>query len=133
MANGFLQTLLHFVPPLAEFVFIVYFLYCCGLGFVVIVTESCLTLCDPMDCSPSGSSVHGISQARGLERVAVSFSRGLSQPKAQSHGPKIDLMSRAFQAESLPLSHQGSPYLLYNSLKSLNFCLNFCNLSRTPF
>ena len=34
-----------------------------------------LTLCDPMDCSPPGSSVHGISQARILEWVAISFSR----------------------------------------------------------
>ena len=39
------------------------------------------TLCDPMDCSPPGSSVHGISQARTLEWVAVSFSRGSSQPR----------------------------------------------------
>ena len=37
--------------------------------------QSCLTLCDPMDCSPPGSSVHVISQARILEWVAISFSR----------------------------------------------------------
>ena len=41
-----------------------------------LVTQSCPTLCDPMDCSPSGSSVHGILQARVLEWVAISFSRG---------------------------------------------------------
>ena len=40
--------------------------------------HSCPTLCDPMDCSPSGSSVHGILQARILEMVAISFSRGSS-------------------------------------------------------
>ena len=39
------------------------------------VTQSCLTLCDPMDCSLPGSSVHRIFQARVLERVAISFSR----------------------------------------------------------
>ena len=39
------------------------------------VTQSCLTLCDPMDCSLPGSSVHGIFQARILEWVAISFSR----------------------------------------------------------
>ena len=39
------------------------------------------TLCDPMDCSLPGSSVHGIFQARVLEWVAISFSRGPSQPK----------------------------------------------------
>ena len=38
------------------------------------VTQSCLTLCDPMNCSPPGSSVHGISQARILEWVAISLS-----------------------------------------------------------
>ena len=37
--------------------------------------------CDPMDCSPQGSSIHGILQARILEWVAISFSRGSSQPK----------------------------------------------------
>ena len=51
---------------------------------VVIVAEllSCVRLfSDPMDCSPPGSSVHGISQARILEWVAISLSRGSSQPR----------------------------------------------------
>ena len=43
--------------------------------------QSCPTLCYPMDCSPPDSSVHGILQARVLERVAISFSRGSSQPR----------------------------------------------------
>ena len=38
------------------------------------VAQSCPTFCDPMDCSPPGSSVHGIFQARVLEWVAISFS-----------------------------------------------------------
>ena len=45
----------------------------------MLVTQSCLTLCDPMDCSPPGSSVHGILQARILEWVATSYPRGYSQ------------------------------------------------------
>ena len=44
-------------------------------------TQSCLTLCDPMDCSQPGSSVHVIFQARILEWAAVSFSRESSQPR----------------------------------------------------
>ena len=40
--------------------------------------QSCVTLCDPMDCSPPGSSVHGILQARILEWFPISFSRGSS-------------------------------------------------------
>ena len=45
------------------------------------VAQSCPTLCDPMDCSPPGSSVRGILQARILEWVAISFSRGSSRPR----------------------------------------------------
>ena len=45
------------------------------------VTQSCLTLCDPMDCSLAGFSVHGTFQARILEWVAISFSRGSSRPR----------------------------------------------------
>ena len=45
--------------------------------------ESCLTLCDPMDRSPPGSSVHGILQARILEWVDMSSSKGSSQPGDQ--------------------------------------------------
>ena len=43
--------------------------------------QSCLTLCNPMDCSPTGSSVLEILQARMLECVAIPLSRGSSQPR----------------------------------------------------
>ena len=46
-----------------------------------LVVQSCLILCDPVDCSPPGSSVHGILQARTLEWVAIPFSRGSSPPR----------------------------------------------------
>ena len=45
---------------------------------VVLVAQPCLTLCDPMDCTPAGSSVHGTSQAGMLEWVAIFFSRSPS-------------------------------------------------------
>ena len=48
------------------------------------VSQSCLTLCHPMDYSLLGSSVHGIFQARILEWVAISFSRGTSWPRDQT-------------------------------------------------
>ena len=48
------------------------------------ITQSCLTLCDPLCYSLPGSSVHGIIQARILECVAVPFSRGSSQPRDQT-------------------------------------------------
>ena len=46
-----------------------------------LVAQSCLTLCDPMDCSPPDSSVHAISQARILEWVAISSPRTSSRPR----------------------------------------------------
>ena len=49
--------------------------WCCS------VAQLCPTLCDPMDCSPPSSPVHGIFQARILEWVAISFSRESSQPR----------------------------------------------------
>ena len=48
-----------------------------------LVPQSCLTLCHSMDCSPPGSSVHGILQAKILEWVAMPFSRGSSRPRDQ--------------------------------------------------
>ena len=48
---------------------------------VCLVTNSCPTLFDPMDCSPPGSSLHGILQARILAWVAIHFSKGSSQPR----------------------------------------------------
>ena len=60
----------------------------------VLVTQSCLTLCDFMDCSPLGSSVHGILQARILEWVDLPT-------------PGIELRSLAMQADSLPCEPPG--------------------------
>ena len=57
----------------------------------VLVTQSCPTLCNSMDCIPPGSSVHGILQARILEWVAIPFSRRSTQPR-----------SLALQADPLP-------------------------------
>ena len=51
---------------------------------VKLVTQLCLTPCNPIDCSLSGSSVHGILQAIILEWVAISFSRGSSRPRDQT-------------------------------------------------
>ena len=55
-----------------------------------------------MDCSLTGSSVHGILQARILERVAISFSRGSSQPRGRT-------WVSAFQADTLPSEPPGKP------------------------
>ena len=53
------------------------------------VAQSCLILCDPMDCSLPGSSIHGIFQAVVLEWIAISFSRGSSQPRDRTQVSRI--------------------------------------------
>ena len=71
----------------------------------MLIAQSCLTLCDPMDYNLPGSSVHGILQARILEWVATPSPRDLSDPGIKP----VSLMSPALQVGSSALSHQGSP------------------------
>ena len=71
----------------------------CYFAQMCVCAQLCPTLCDPMDCSPPGASVHGILQARILEWVAISFSREPSQPRDQT------CVCLHWQADSLPLSH----------------------------
>ena len=52
----------------------------------MLVTQLCLTFCNSMDCSPPGSSVHGILQAKIVEWVAIPFSRGSSQTQGLNPG-----------------------------------------------
>ena len=66
------------------------------------LTQSCLTLCNPVDCSPPGSSVLGILQARILEGVAMPFSKVLSHPGVKPES-LISLISL------LPLVPPGKP------------------------
>ena len=62
--------------------------FCCNYYTIVSdVAQLCLTLCNPMDCSLPGSSVHGIFQAIVLEWIATSFSRGSSQHRDQMVKP----------------------------------------------
>ena len=69
----------------------------------VLVTQSCPTLCDPVDCSQPGSSVHGILQASILEWVAISFSRRSSRLRDWS---QVSCTGRRILYH---LRHQGSP------------------------
>ena len=71
--------------------------------------QSCPALRDPMGCSPPGFSVHGILQARKLEWVAISFSRGLPNSGIKPASPTL-------QAESLPLSHWVSTCSIFTFL-----------------
>ena len=64
---------------------------------------------DRMDCSPPDFSVHRISQARILERVAISFSRELPDLRIEPVSFIGKYVLSHWQEDSLPLSHQGSP------------------------
>ena len=68
----------------------------------MLVSQSCLTLCDPMDCSPPGSSVHEIFHARMLEWVAIPFSGNLPNPGTEPRSPVL-------QAHSLLSEPPGKP------------------------
>ena len=73
----------------------------------VLVAQSCLTLCNPMDCSPAGSSVHGILQERILEWLAIPFSRYFKSQfssVAQLCPTLCDPMNHSTPA--LPVHHQ---------------------------
>ena len=76
-----------------------------------------------MDCSPPGSSVHGISQARILEWLVISFSKGSPQPKNVTHSPTL-------QVDSLPLSHWGSPGEWQNRLGMSTQCIRSSPVSQ---
>ena len=73
-----------------------------------VCTQSCLTVCHPMDCSPPGCSVCGIFKARILERVAISSSKGSSRPRDQTQVSCIPCIGRL---DSLPLESLGKPTL----------------------
>ena len=86
-----------------------------------LVTQSCPTLCDPMDYSPPGSSVYGIFQARILEWVATPSSRDLPNPG-------IEPRSFELQADSLPAELWGKPLSYVQAW--ISSCYSF-SLTRT--
>ena len=69
------------------------------------VAQSCPTLCDPVDCSPQGSSVHGIFQASILEWVAISFSRGSSRPGIEPRSPTLEADALTSEPPGKPESY----------------------------
>ena len=96
------------------FKFFYYFFYtCCCL-----VTKLCLTLHNPMDCCPPGSSVHGISQARILEWVAICFSGDLPDPEAEPPSLVFPALAGRFFTTEPP----GTPWNSYKLLVGV-----YCN------
>ena len=69
-----------------------------------LVAQSCPTLCNPVDCSPPGSSIHEDSPGQNTELGSLSLLQGIFPT------PGIEPLSPALQADSYHLSHQGSQY-----------------------
>ena len=83
----------------------------------LLVVQSCLTFCNSMDCNPAGSSVHGTFQARILQWVAISFSKGLPKPGTELTSLSPALAGRFFttsaswEARSSKLEHLKTLYI----------------------
>ena len=77
------------VPSLLRFLYILGYFTC-----VCMYAQLYLPLCDPMDCNPPGSSVHGIFQAKLLEWISISCFRGSSQPTDRTHVSCISCTGR---------------------------------------
>ena len=79
-------------------------------------------LCDPVDCSPPGSSVHGISQARILEWVTISLSQGSSRPRDRTQVSRIAGRQRQMPADSLTSEPPGKPRLILEIMPNKFLC-----------
>ena len=81
----------------------------------VLVAQLCFTLCNPMDCSPPGSSVHGILKARILEWIVMPSSRGPSWPRVEFPSLKSPALAGVFfTTRDTWKAHSTSGYCLIN-------------------
>ena len=124
------RSLIHF-----EFIFVY------GVNWLIEVAQSCLTLCDPMDYSLPGFSIHGIFQARVLEWVVISFSRRSSWFRDQTQVFSISGRWFTFWATSVRkcsnfiLLHVAVPFSHHHLLKrlSLPHCIFLPHLSKITY
>ena len=85
----------------------------------VLVSQQCLTHCDPMDCSPPGSSVHGMLQARIPEQVAMSSSRESSPPRDQTCVSSISCLARQILYHSPVWKPNSYPHFCFSMNSTL--------------
>ena len=90
-----------------------------GVCVCVFVTQSCPILCDPIDCSPPGSSVHGILQARTVEWASFPTPGDLSKPGIEPRSP-------ALKADSSQYEPQGLTYTQFNTMQYAFFYWRPC-------
>ena len=93
---------------------------------VCLLAQSCLTLCNPMDCSLPAFFVHGILQARILEWVAMSSSKGSSQPRDQT---SVSYLASGYFTAKPPGKTSRSSQALYKIWISTNVFLSIAYVS----
>ena len=112
----FVPHILHEMAQVQIFISVIHLCVCMLSG---------VWLCNPMDCSPPGSSVHGISQARILEWVAISFSRGSSWPRDQicvsCIGREILYIAWAISTGKCPTVINSGEYHIYQANVESNY------------
>ena len=86
--------------------------------------QLCLTLCNPVVCSPPGFSFHRILQARRLEWVSISFSMRSFQLRDRTCISYISCIGKRV----LPLAPPGKPSFIYQSYRNLTFCIVYLSL-----
>ena len=94
--------------------------------------QSCLTLCDPIDCSPPGSSLHRVLQARILEWVAMPFSRESSPPRDQTHISYISCIGRQVFITSTTCEASGIDQKIINVWLRLKDLLELTKKKKSP-
>ena len=99
------------------------------------VTQSCPTLRDPMDCSPPGSSIHGIFQARILEWVAIAFSEQIFLTRDQTQVSCIDRWIlyhwATWEAQIILLPHNKAKQKLVSCIKHLHLSISSAKIFRS--
>ena len=95
----------------------------CVCACVCSVTQSCPALCNPMEYSLPGSSVHGILQARILEWVAMPSSRESSQPRDETCVSYVSCIGK----QNLSIAPPGKPYTTISSVQSVQSCPTLCD------
>ena len=95
------------------------------------VTKSCLTLCDPMDCSLPGCSVHGVLQVRIQEWVAISFSKGSSQCRDQTQVSWVSRIGRRILHQWWERRYHTKNHSLHFQANSTSITavINYCRFS----
>ena len=88
----------------------------------MLVAQSCPTLCDPIDCSPPGSSVHGIFQAAILEWIAIPFSGDSFRPRGRTRSLALQVDSLLSKPPEKPISYRTDLQIFPKTMSGFSSC-----------